>query len=235
MKALVIADTDSAVQTIRRYVEPIGFDVIRYRSAIKALDNLDEIMPDAIFISAVDFPRHWKAIVQFVRSDTGKDRTVIVLLVNERFTSDDADKAIHVGVQAIVDETLASNGDEPKLAELFSRYKPIESALGSIRYEYETVSDRAAFMFTNPLNDAIITGKLEGLDANSILFRPDTASSVSELSEGDELAECSLKLADTIVNPECRVLKGGTLMRIEIVKLADGERKALLSFIGERE
>ena len=77
--------------------------------------------------------------------------------------------------------------------------------------------------------------KLYDLDANSILFRPDTASSVSELSEGDELPECSLKLADTIVNPECRVLKGGTLMRMEIVKLADGERKTWLSFIGERE
>lgn len=232
MKALLIADTDSTVKTVSRYVEPSGFDVIRYRSAIKALDNIDEIMPDAIFISTADFPRHWKTIVQFVRSDTGKDRTVIILLVNDRFTSDDADKAIHIGVQAIVSETLDAAGDEPKLTEVFSRYKPIESAVGAVRYEYESVSDRAAFMFTNPLNDAIITGKLEGLDASALLFRPDAASSVSELSEGDELAECSLKLGETIINPECRVLKGGTLMRIEIAKMDEGERKSLLSFIG---
>lgn len=233
MKALLIADTDSTVKTVERFVEPIGFDVIRYRSAIKALDNIDEIMPDAIFISTGDFPRHWKTIVQFVRSDTGKERTVIVLLVNDRFTADDADKAIHVGVQAIVSESLDTAGDEPKLAELFSRYKPIETGSGAVRYEYKAVSDRAAFMFTNPLSDAIITGRLEGFDSSSLLFRPDAPSSVSDLSEGDELEECSLKLGDDILTPECRVIKGGSLMKIEIAKLSEREKKSLAAFIGE--
>jgi len=231
MKALLIADTDSTAKTVSRYVEPIGFDVIRYRSAIKALDNIDEILPDAIFISTGDFPRHWKAIAQYVRSDTGKDRTVVVLLVNARFSADDADKAIHVGVQAVVSETLDAAEDEPKLAELFSRYKPIDSG-GTTRYEYEALSDRAAFMFTNPLSDAIITGKLESIEPGSLLFRPDAASAVSDLADGDELPECSLKLGDELLSPECKVLRGGTLMKIELTKLRDAEKKTLLGFIG---
>ncbi len=231
MKAMLIADTDSAEKTISGYLKPLGFDLIRYRSAVKALDNIDEIKPDAIFVSTGDFPRHWKTIVQYVRSDTGKDRTVVILLVNARFTSDDADKALHIGVQAFVSENLEAAEDEPKLMEIFSRYKPIDSGKGSVRYEYKALSDDAAFMFTNPLTDAIITGRIEGFESGSLLFRPDTPSSIAELSEGDELTECSLKVGDDILSPECRILKGGTLMRIELAKMRESERKILGSFI----
>lgn len=235
MKAMLIADSDSAARTVSHYVTPLGFDLVHYRSPVKALDNFGEIEPDAVFISAGDFPRHWKTLVQFIRADTGKDRTVVVLLVNDRFSGDDADKALHIGVQAIVGESLDSSADEPRLDQVFSRYKPIDSPGNVGRFQYEPVSDRAAFMFTNPLSDAIVTGKIENLDLDGLRFRPDVPSAVSDLSEGDALDECSLKLDGAIISPECRVVKSGNLMKIEFTAMKDRERSALRAFIGGAE
>jgi DNA-binding response OmpR family regulator len=51
MIALLVADTDLSVRSIEDTIEPYGFDVVRYRSPVKALDNIDELSPDAVFIS----------------------------------------------------------------------------------------------------------------------------------------------------------------------------------------
>ena len=118
MKALLIADTDASVMSLTRHIKPYGFDIIRYRSAVKAIENLEEIEPDAVFISAVDFPRHWKTLTQFMRADAKRDDTLIVLITDARFSADDADKAAHLGVQAIIGEksrarSLDASGNAP--------------------------------------------------------------------------------------------------------------------------
>lgn len=233
MKAMIIADSDETVRNVERYVSPLGFDSVHYRSAVKALDNIGEIEPDAVFISSGDFPRHWKAIVQFIRSDTGKDRTVIVLLTGDRFTAEDADKAIHIGVQAIVRETLDSAEDEPKLAQVFARYKSVEGPAGTARYAYENLAEKAAFMFTNPLTEAIVTGRLERLDPEGLQFRPDVPSSAADLCEGDRVGECSLKLGEDLISADCKVRKGGTILRLDFENLGERERKKIEAFIGE--
>ena len=44
MKALLLIDNDRAADLARFYLRPLGFEPIRYRSPLKALDNLDEIV-----------------------------------------------------------------------------------------------------------------------------------------------------------------------------------------------
>ncbi len=232
MKAMIIADSDETARSVEGYVAPLGFDSVHYRSAVKALDNIGEIEPDAVFISSGDFPRHWKAIVQFIRSDTGKDRTIIVLLTGERFTAEDADKAIHIGVQAIVRETLDSAEDEPKLAEVFARYKSVDGPGGPARYSHEELAEKAAFMFTNPLTEAIVTGRLERLDTEGLQFRPDVPSAAADLAEGDRVGECSLKIGDDLISADCRVRKGGTILRLDFDGLGEKERRKIEAFIG---
>lgn len=229
MKALLIADTDSSVRTISQYIKPYGFDTIRYRSAIKAIDNIEEIGPDAVFISTGDFPRHWKTIVQFIRSDTAKDKTVIILMINERFTADDADKAVYIGVQAIISENLTASNDTHQLLEVFSRYKHIGP--DDQTFVYDRIEERAVFMFTNPLNDTIITGKVDGLSMKELRFKPDAPSATTDLSDGEVLNQCSLKLGSAILSPECRIKKNSNLMIFEFVNLNENETKVLKAFI----
>lgn len=227
MKALLVADTDSSVRKLSEYIRPYGFDVIRYRSAVKALDNIEEIRPDAVFISTGDFPRHWKTLVQFIRADTAKDESVIVLLVNDRFTSDDADKAVHIGVQAIVNESLSGPEDEQQLLKVFSRYRHLGT---DASYSKQRSFEKAVFLFTNPVSDTIITGKVEDLSASEIVFKPDAPSMTSDLTIGENIGQCSLKLDETILSPKCRVLKNGYLLVLEIIDANQAQSEAIEAF-----
>jgi len=230
MKALLIADTDISVKTLTDMIEPYGFDIIRYRSAIKALDNIEEISPDAVLISTKDFPRHWKTIVQFIRSDTKKDETVIILLINERFSPEDADKAVHIGVQAIVNESLSDGVDEHKILEVFSRYRYVNT-VERIRM-HEAVSDRMTFMFTNPLNDTIITGKIDSVSPVDIFFKPDTPSATSDLSVNEVLDQCSLKIDGKVYTPSCLIRRNGNFMLLEFASPAEDMVKDIEGIIG---
>lgn len=230
MKALLIADTDVSVRAISDTIEPYGFDIIRYRSPVKALDNVDEIAPDAVFISAGDFPRHWKTIVQYIRSDTGKDRTVIVLLVTDRFTAEDADKAVHIGVQAIVGESMTGGNDVPRLVEVFSRYRYV--GVETHPRVCDAVGERMVLMFTNPLSDMIITGKLDSVSATTLMFRPDSPSAVADLSPGERIAQCTLMIDGVEFTPACVVRKTGNFMILDLVNPNEGLAAAVEGVIG---
>ncbi len=229
MKALLIADSDTSIKSISSHIKSYGFDIIRYRSALKAIENIEEIAPDAIFISTGDFPRHWKTIVQYIRSDTDKDTTIIILLINERFTAEDADKAVHIGVQAILSDTLTASNDEHKLMEVFSRYRHMGNDENS--YVYDQIEERSIFLFTNPLNETIITGKVEGLSATELRFKPDAPSATADLASGEILSECSLKIGGSILSPVCRIKKNTNLMILEFDGMSDKDSKILKKFI----
>lgn len=215
MIALLISDTDTFVDTLEETVAPCGFDVIRYRSAVKALDNIEEIRPDAVLISARDFPRHWKTIVQFIRSDTSRDETLIILLITGRFSNDDADKAIHIGVQAMIQEDGSSPADEKVLRDIFSRYRYVDSS--RTERVLNVLRDKTSFMFTNPLNDTIITGKVEDLFADEIRFKPDAPAAVADLSEGEPIEGGTLKIGDNVFSLSCRVKRNGPFMVLQIL------------------
>jgi len=225
---MLIADTDASVRKITDYISPWGFDIIHYRSALKAIDNIEEIKPDAVFISTSDFPRHWKTIVQFIRADTGKDRTIIILLTGDRFTSDDANKAVYIGVQAIINETLTEANDEKQILQIFSRYRHIEMNYPGFD---PSIAKNAVFLFTNHLNDAIITGKIEGLSTKEICFKPDAPSMTAELAIGEIMDQCSLKLHEKILSIKCRIRKNDSLIVLELLDLRKTEVETIGSFI----
>ena len=224
MIALLISDTDTFVDRLEQIVAPCGFDIIRYRSAVKALDNIEEIRPHAVFISTADFPRHWKTIVQYIRSDTARDETVIVLLINDRFSNDEADKAIHIGVQAMIREDGTGSGDDKHPGPVFPL--PV-CGRHPERTTHQQDQGQNEFLFTNPLNDTIITGKVENLLDDEICFKPDAPGAVADLSEGEPIADCTLKIGEKVFSLDCQVKKAGPMMILGV----SGNREELASAI----
>ena len=98
MKALVISDR----QEITDFVNPLlmnkSFDLIHYKSILKALDNIEEIQPDIIILSASEFPRHWKTLVGFVQSGIGGNEVKVYLCDREPLSDEDNKKALELGV-----------------------------------------------------------------------------------------------------------------------------------------
>ena len=150
MKALLLVEDDLKALEIEACVKPVGFEVIRYRNPLKALDNLDEIAPDAIIASALDFPRHWKIIADVVRAACDRHSCSIILLRGAHFGADEADKASHLGVNGIVSDRLSEPHARAALVRILGRYAKLRESRASERVEVAEW-DRCARIRTAPL------------------------------------------------------------------------------------
>ncbi len=104
MKALVISDRPEIIDCVCPRLKEKGFDLIHYRWIIKALDNIEEIQPDLIVLSAGEYPRHWKTLAGFVQSGIGGNDVKVYLYETTPLSQDDAKKAEGLGVLSFIDE-----------------------------------------------------------------------------------------------------------------------------------
>lgn len=102
MKALVISDKQEIVDTLQNYLKENNFDIIIYRWLLKALDNIEEIHPDIIFVSASEYPRHWKTLASFVKSGIGGNNIKLFLYDPVPLSEEEVKKAHELGVQALI-------------------------------------------------------------------------------------------------------------------------------------
>ena len=98
MKALVISDRSEIIDFVTPLLKNNGFDLIHYKWIIKALDNIEEIQPDVIVLSADEFPRHWKTVAGFVQSGIGGNDVKLYLYDTKPLSVEDAVKAEELGV-----------------------------------------------------------------------------------------------------------------------------------------
>ena len=102
MKALIISDNQEIVDSLQSYLKENNFDIINYRWLLKALDNIEEIHPDIIFVSACEYPRHWKTLASFVKSGIGGNNIKLFLYDPVPLSEEEVKKAHELGVQALI-------------------------------------------------------------------------------------------------------------------------------------
>jgi hypothetical protein len=230
MKLLLILGSDETFNLVSHYIKPLGFDLIRYTHVLKAMDNIDEIDPAGIILSASDFPRHWKALVHFVRINRAKDRCPIVLLTGEKFSLEDASKGLYIGVSGMVPEALWEPSQVSKLQNILGRYIPVEEKRRSPRVFVESWQ-RCGFLFANPLNKVLITGEVKTIARLGISFHPDHPSLLENLDLGSVIPECSLRLDADILSPECRLARTGRIIALEFVYFPPSEQGVLDAYL----
>ena len=103
MKALVISDRKEIIDYVSPFLKDKGFDLIHYRWIIKALDNIEEIQPDVIVLSASEYPRHWKTLAGFVQSGIGGNDVKVYLYETTPLSEDDQKKAEGLGILSFQD------------------------------------------------------------------------------------------------------------------------------------
>ncbi|MBQ0003614.1 MAG: hypothetical protein KBT21_08750 [Treponema sp.] len=180
MKALLIADDDIVINKIKSKLIDDGFDVITYKWLVKALDNVEEISPEVIIISASSYPRHWKTLVQFVQSGIEGFIPKIILYCEREFDEDDVKKSEVLNITGIFNSI-----DEEGLSELSDILANKDSK-------------NCSLIFTNPKNGVFVTGKVSKFEDNVISFIPDTPSYISSLSEDEEILQATLKNKNSI-------------------------------------
>lgn len=100
MKALLISESCEMLGACSAFFEKNGYDTLCYRWLLKAMDNLEEIAPHVVFINGCDYPRHWKILVEHIRSGIYPSLPT-VFLAAEHLSEDEVKKAEHLGVHII--------------------------------------------------------------------------------------------------------------------------------------
>lgn len=178
MKALLISDDESIVTPLDSYLKNHQFDTIIYKWLIKALDNIEEIKPDLIVISAAEYPRHWKTLVQFVKSGIGGDNVKIFLYEPSPLSDEDKLKAkkLQVSYFATLEET--------DLKKLIISFFP-----------------EGDILFNHPKTNAVYSAKLYRKDDKRIQFKSDFR--IPEIKINDYINHLTLS-----INDKCEIIKG---------------------------
>jgi hypothetical protein len=230
MKLLLILGADDVLNIISQKIKPLGFDLIRYSHVLKAMDNIEEVDPAAIIISARDFPRHWKILVQYVRAGRSREVCPIILLQGDDFSLEEASKAFYIGVSGIVSDNLTFTNEVERLQGLLSRYLEVEDKRRSRRYHSESWT-RFGFCLVNPLSRAIITGRVSTLSGTGVSFIPDDPELIENILEDEELSECSLRVGEHIISPVSRVIRKEPVFSLEFIFLSGEDRSLLDNYL----
>jgi len=234
MKLLLVFSADDNCNIISRSVRPLGFEMIRYRQVLKAMDNIDEINPSAIVVSARDFPRHWKFLVQFVRAERANETCPIVILKGGNFSTEEMTSAYFLGASGIIDDSLNSPAEISRLKNILSHYAPMEEKRKHRRFHMEPWH-RACLLAVNRRERSFVTGDVENLSTGGLAFIPANcapvgAAPIGEVSLNDEFNECSLRLGDSILSPVCRLVRAGEKPALEFVSFPEGEEQTFEHF-----
>ena len=233
MKLLLVLGSDDNCDIISRSIRPLGFELIRYRHVLKAMDNIDEINPSAIVVSAKDFPRHWKILVQFVRSERPKEICpIIVLKSGKSFSTEETSKAFFLGVSGVVDDALNKPEELDRLQNILSRYVPVHEKRKAHRFIVEPWN-RIGFLFVNAAGKSIITGDVKTISAGGLSFLPDESMPKEGIAQNSELKECSLRIGDAILSPVCRVIRNGRVLSLEFASFNKDQRRILDQYLDE--
>jgi hypothetical protein len=230
MKLMLILGSDEILGLVSANIKPLGFEMIRYRYVLKAMDNLDEIDPACIIISARDFPRHWKVLAQFVRYERSREECPIVLLKGDNFSLEEASKAFLIGVSGIVSDELSRPREMDQLQSILERYMDIPDKRKSRRYRAEPWT-RFGFCMANPAGKIIITTTVKTLSSTGISVEPENPALAANLTEGTEIPECSLRIGDDIISPICRLIRKQSDLSMEFIFMNKVEQIILDSYI----
>ena len=142
MKALIVLDDKEKLSSISEKLTNAGFDTICYQWLMKALDNLEEISPHLVIISAEDYPRHWKVFVQHIKAHFKDDNTKVFLLTSS-LTEEEQKKVKYLGIQDIIYDI---NTDLQKVISAFT----LEPALAA-----EPLSEPVPVLTAEPVPEPV--------------------------------------------------------------------------------
>ena len=201
---------------------------------MKALDNIEEIDPDLIFINATEYPRHWKILSQYVK---GIDKNPKVVLFSSLPLSDeDREKAECLQIDSIVNSsedleevctlTDICQDSEENLPENENIIEQEQSEIVEIHEEEkieETVEQPTLpetkickFLFSNPENLVLITGKVKSFVDSKLIFSPDNPEDTKNLLVNQIIKKSTLKVDDKINTVDVKIVKNDSQMELLI-------------------
>ena len=218
MKAIVISDDNDVIEKVDTILAAHPYDPIVYRWLLKALDNVEEIRPDVVVISACDYPRHWKTFSQFVKSGISGAEPQIILYTPQAFPLTELEKTKTLGIKGTF-----SSIDEAGL-EHFTSILNSTSNLLLTSGQQENKNQAAGIsqiksyglIFTHPETEAFITGTVLSFTDDTIEFSPDIPLLSEGLSGGEHIGEVSFKNNNTYSYCSADIIRTGKTLFLKL-------------------
>ncbi len=208
MKALLIAEDEQTVAAIVPAIKKAGAEVIVYRWLLKALDNVEEIAPDAVVISTAEYPRHWKTFVQFTKSGIGGVVPKVILYNSRPMDDKEKSKARSLGVFGMI-QSLDADGLE-ELENYLTGKKGSDFASAAHN------SNKFEFVFTNPKSKCLVTGVVNRCEGGRIEFTSDVEDFVQNLQEGDAIKNATFGENKIYKYVGAKVLSNGKFLELKL-------------------
>lgn len=233
MKILLVSDSIEQKRAVQKHFASRGTEILHYVHPIKAMDNLDEIDPDVILFSAADFPRHWKPFLVFLRDLRGRDSAIFVLLKDRRFQVEEASKAEHLQVNAILDGDLDDEQTVERLGTIISRYHSFRDIRGAKRFIPGT-TDKIEFLFTNPYTLRLVRGSVSDISLSGLRFLPSDPHELKSLEAGTHLPIASLRLGEDIFALEAEIVRVTNNVGVQFLRLPTSKEEQIASYLESR-
>ena len=228
MKALIISEDENVYSALNSALQKAGYDTIIYKWLLKALDNIEEIRPDCIVVSSSEYPRHWKTLVQFVKSGIGGDEVEVYLYEPNPMSSEDEEKARILGITDYFTSLEAS-----VLNGIFAVKAPaqteetvlptVENIIAEEKEPEEKKTDQTKteghYMFTHPVSGKYLYGKYFDYKGKSLSC---VISDLQGLNKGEKINSFTFfdsqktRAAVVIINDIVTVTPGNSLLIVEI-------------------
>ncbi|MCX7788128.1 MAG: hypothetical protein N2442_10580 [Spirochaetes bacterium] len=210
MKVLLICEREKVKDQLVIALSSYLVEVIWYRDPIKAMDNLDEIDPDTIVLSAADFPRHWKVFLAFVQG-TIKKSVSVFLLISDTFDREEKSKAEALGVQGIFHEELRNETEWESLINVLhppAKGKGEQGIPTSKESFFEpSPKDRIELLFLHPETLHLIEGKITRIGKETLWFLPSKKEKTQDLTPPLHLPACSFRVGSSLHTIDLELLE----------------------------
>ncbi|MDR1362987.1 MAG: PilZ domain-containing protein [Spirochaetaceae bacterium] len=230
MKLLLVLGASETYRQIADYVKDLGAEIVHYQHVLKAMDNIDEISPDGLIVSAADFPRHWKTLISFIRNERPPEVCAATVLYGPLFSDKERRKAKLLNVDCLLNE---AHLDKRSLDCLRETLRPHISAVEWVNHlaVRPKNSKDMAMIITNPLTGALITGKVIKISQDGVVFMPEQSRLTRNLALMTELPGCSLRAGSAILAPVCRIIRNEESLTLEFAALTAREKQILRKFL----
>ena len=234
MKILLIADDENLKKIISDHFKPKGFSIIHYKNPLKGMSNFEEIEPEIVIFNSTDFPRHWKIANYFLKQDIPDVHPVFFVIVNENFPMEEVCKGVYLGVEAIISDEYDGENYLKHLEDLFGRFYSSQVSIKTPLL-LETPEVRIDFMFMNPQNFQLATGKLTELSLTGAGFKPDDPKAVFPLTKGTILEGCSLRTEEGIITIKAEIVNNSGIMDLSFISFSENGEDLLENYIKSKE
>jgi DNA-binding response OmpR family regulator len=233
MDVLFVSTRQETGSLLQYHLKPIGFEVRLQTDPAAVVTQVEADPPPIVLFDVDDFPRHWKSVLMHLRSFRSRSEAIFVLLTSREFSSEEAAKATHLGVNGIVTEDVSSKRGAHRLLDLLRRYKMLQDKRSFTRY-LVTETDRVGLAFVHPAGSTLTTGEVTEMSVKGLSFLPDRLERCADLAVGTDLARCSLRVGDRIVSVGCKVMRAGHDLGLQFVTFDEGAHSVVRSYIQDR-